>query len=65
MFIPVSENIMPGEICFIKIEKTYGDKVPDNLRYKQFISNTSIEIAGITEDQEVIFNYKNNAYNLS
>ena len=65
MFIPVPQNITPGEVSFFKIEKIHGDKPQENLRYKQFVSNTSLEISGITDDQEVMFLYKNNAYNLS
>jgi hypothetical protein len=65
MLIPVPQNITPGEASYIKIEKTNGDKPQENLRNKQFVSNTSLEISGITDDQEVLFLYKNNNYNLS
>lgn len=65
MFIPIREQINPGEIFFVKIEKLNGDKGNSNPHYKDLASRTSIEVSGITEAKEVMFNYKNDRYNMS
>jgi len=65
MYIPMPENITAGEVVFAKIERNNGDKGISMLRYKQLVSNTSLEVAGITDQQEVTFHYTNDAYNMS
>ena len=65
MFIPLAEAILPGEIAFIKIEKNNGDKGDSIPRFKSLMSNTSLSVAGISQQNEVIFLYKNEAYNMS
>ena len=59
------DTIKSGEIAFIKIEKNNGDKGVANPRYKSFTSNTSLSLRGISDQNEVMFQYKNEGYNMS
>ena len=65
MFIPLNEALMAGEITFIKVEQLNGDKGISNPRFKRFSSQTSLDVAGTTETNEVMFHYSNDLYNMS
>ena len=65
MFVPFEKGIQGSEITFVKIEKLNGDKQNSNPRYKTLASQTSLELAGISEQNEVMFNYTNEKYNMS
>lgn len=65
MFIPLQDALMAGEITFIKVEQLNGDKGISNPRYKRFSSQTSLDVAGTTENNEVMFHYSNDLYNMS
>lgn len=49
MFVPLPDNILGSEISFVKVEALNGDKQNSNPRYKTLSSQTSIEIAGISD----------------
>jgi len=59
MFIPILEEIQAGEIAFVKVERQNGDRGYSNPRYKNLASETSLEVAGITQHDEVMFKFKN------
>lgn len=65
MFVPFENSILGGEISFVKIEALNGDKQNSNPRYKNLVSQTTLEVAGISDQNEVMFHYTNIKYNMS
>jgi len=65
MFVPFEKAILGGEISFVKLEALNGDKQNSNPRYKSLASETTLDIAGISEQNEVMFHYVNDKYNMS
>jgi|TARA_B110000285_G_C15138959_1_gene629316 hypothetical protein len=65
MFVPFEKAILGGEISFVKVEALNGDKQNSNPRYKSLASETTLDIAGISEQNEVMFHYVNDKYNMS
>lgn len=59
MFVPFNDTILGSQITFVKIEKLNGDKQNSNPHYKTLSSETTFELAGISDQNEVMFNFTN------